>query len=276
MQRSPMMIDMHSHILPGLDDGAADWAQAIAMARVAVKDGITEMVCTPHWVLGKYENNKERILPRFAEFEARLVAEKIPLKIHSGAELRIDTTLLQRLKAGELLTLNNGSGYVLLELPDDNLPSNLHDFFWQLQVNDFRPILSHVERNPILRENPRRLFDWVERGILTQITAASLQSGFAREIREFALFLVEHRLAHMIVTDTHSLRMRKPELSGAYSVIERLMGQETAARMVYETPRHILRGEHVSVDDPIPVEEPKKRRRFWTFLRTKREPGWIS
>lgn len=268
-----MMIDMHSHILPGLDDGAADWAQAIAMARVAVKDGITEMVCTPHWVLGKYENNKERILPRFAEFEARLVAEKIPLKIHSGAELRIDTTLLQRLKAGELLTLNNGSGYVLLELPDDNLPSDLHDFFWQLQINGFRPILSHVERNPILRENPRRLFNWVERGILTQITAASLQSDFSVEIRKFALFLVKHRLAHMIVTDTHSLRMRKPELSGAYSVIEHLMGKETVARMVYKTPRHILLGEHVTVDDPIPVEEPKKRRSFWTFLQTKREPG---
>src|SRR3990172_8718281 len=81
VQENSMMIDMHSHILPGLDDGAADWAQAIAMARVAAGDGIAEMVCTPHWVLGKYENNKEMILPRFADFEARLVDEKIPLKI---------------------------------------------------------------------------------------------------------------------------------------------------------------------------------------------------
>lgn len=271
-----MMIDMHSHILPGLDDGAADWAQAIAMARAAADDGIVEMACTPHWVLGKYENSKEVVLPRFAEFEARLAAGKIPLKIHSGSELRIDTTLLQRLKSGELLTLNNGSGYILLELPDDNLPSNLHDFFWQLQVNGYRPILSHVERNPILRENPRRLFDWVEKGILTQITAASLLPDFAGEIRDFAFFLVERRLAHMLVTDTHSLRMRKPELSGACSVIECLMGPETAARMVYETPRHILRGEHVPVDDPIPVDAPKKRRRLWSFLQTNREAGWAS
>jgi len=270
------MIDMHSHILPGLDDGAADWKQAVAMARVAAEDGIAEMVCTPHWVLGKYENSRGKILPCLAEFKARLAVEKIPLKIHPGAELRIDTTLLQRLKAGQLLTLNNGSGYILLELPDDGLPSDLHHFLWELQVNGFRPILSHVERNPLIRENPGRLVDWVERGILTQITAASLQSGFAREIREFAVFLVEHRLVHMLVTDTHSLRMRRPELSGARRVIENLMGSETANRMVRETPRHILRGEPVAVEDPVPIEERKKKGRLRSFLRTSRVSGWIS
>jgi tyrosine-protein phosphatase YwqE len=178
-----MVIDMHSHILPGLDDGAADWEQAIAMARVAVNDGITEMVCTPHWVLGKYENDRKTVLGRFAEFEERLAAEKIPLRIHTGLELRIDTSIPNRLKTGELLTLNNGGVYVLLELPDENIPSNLHEFFWNLQISGYRPILSHVERNPIFRENPRRLFSLVENGILTQVTAASLLEGFVEEIR---------------------------------------------------------------------------------------------
>lgn len=195
---------MHSHILPGLDDGAADWDQALAMARVAVEDGIAEMVCTPHWVLGKYENDRETVLRRFAEFEERLAAEKIPLKVHTGMELRIDTSIPDRLKAGRLLTLNNGSGYVLLE-------------------------------------------------------------GFAEEIREFALFLVEHRLVHMLVTDTHSLRMRKPQLSGARRVIENLAGPETAARMVCDTPRRILKGEHVPVIDPLPLHE--ERRKKWWFWK---------
>lgn len=198
------MIDMHSHILPGLDDGAADWDQALAMARVAVEDGIAEMVCTPHWVLGKYENDRETVLRRFVEFEERLAAEKIPLKVHTGMELRIDTSIPDRLKAGRLLTLNNGSGYVLLE-------------------------------------------------------------GFAEEIREFALFLVEHRLVHMLVTDTHSLRMRKPQLSGARRVIENLAGPETAARMVCDTPRRILKGEHVPVIDPLPLHE--ERRKKWWFWK---------
>ncbi len=261
-----MMIDMHSHILPGLDDGAADWEQAIAMARVAVDDGITEMVCTPHWVLGKYENGKEEILRRFAEFETRLAAEKIPLKIHSGTELRVDTSIPERLRSGELFTLNNGSNYVLLELPEEALPENLPEFFWNLQINNYRPILSHVERNPLIRENPQRLFTWVENGILAQVTAASILEEFSQEIREFALSLVEHRLVHMLVTDTHSLRMRKPQLSGARKAIETLLGAETAERMVYETPRHILMGEHVPVIDPIPFEK-RKKKGFWSRFK---------
>lgn len=256
---------MHSHILPGLDDGAADWEQALAMARAAADDGITEMVCTPHWVPGKYDNDAERVLPRFAEFKARLSAEQIPLKVHSGAELRIDTTLLPRLQAGEILTINNGSGYILLELPDESLPSNLEDFFWQLQLGGYRPILSHVERNPIIKDNPRLLFDWVEKGILTQISAASLQPDFPEEVQAFSLFLMEHRLAHMLVTDAHGLRLRRPELSEAFNVVERLIGRETAVRMTSDTPARILRGEQVPIDDPIAVEAPKPKRRFWLF-----------
>jgi protein-tyrosine phosphatase len=267
------MIDMHSHILPGLDDGADNWEQALAMARVAVNDGITEMVCTPHWVLGKYDNGKETILERFREFEAQLAAKQIPLKIHSGAELRIDASIPARLLSGELLTLNNGSGYVLLELPDETLPDNLPEFFWNLQINGFRPILSHVERNPLLRDHPHHLFTWVENGILTQVTAVSLIEGFSEEIREFARFLVEHRLVQMLVTDTHSLRMRKPQLSGAYRVVEEIAGPEAAARMVCDTPRHILRGEPVPAIPPLPLQEPRKRKRrgFWSFFRASAE-----
>ena len=260
------MIDAHSHILPGLDDGASDWEQALAMARAAVDDGITEMICTPHWVLGKYENTREAILGRFSEFESHLAAAQIPLKIHPGAELRIDTSIPARLKSGELITLGNGGGYVLLELPEETLPDHLHDFFWNLQINGFRPILSHVERNPILREHPRRLMNWVEGGILAQVTAASLVEEFSTEIREFALMLVERRLVHMLVTDTHGLRMRKPQLSEACRVIEEIAGPETVERMVLDTPRHILRGESVPPVDPIPFAEAKKRG-FWSFLK---------
>ncbi|MHB9096293.1 MAG: tyrosine-protein phosphatase [Syntrophales bacterium] len=257
------MIDMHSHILPGLDDGAADWEQAIAMARIAVNDGITEMVCTPHWVLGKYENGREAIHRQFVEFEERLADKNIPLKIHAGAELRLDTSIPERLRSGELLTLDDGGRYILLELPEEILPENLPEFFWNLQMNNYHVILSHVERNPLIRENPQLLFTWVENGILAQVTAASLLADFSEEIREFAFSLVEHNLVHMLVTDTHSLRMRKPLLSAARHTIEARLGAEAAERMVCDTPRHILLGENVPVVDPIPFEKPK-RRGFWS------------
>jgi protein-tyrosine phosphatase len=256
---------MHSHILPGLDDGAADWEQALAMAQVAVADGITEMVCTPHWAPGKYDNDRPAIRARFAEFEERLAAAGIPLKIHTGAELRVDPSIPGRLKAGEVITLNDGGRYVLLELPDESMPANLDEFFWTLQMEGYSPILSHVERNPYLREHPRLLFNWVEKGILTQITAASLLEEFAEEIRKFAFLLVEHRLVHMLVTDCHSLRMRKPLLSGARAVIEQIAGVETATRMVLATPRRILNGEAVPTVDPLPLPTRPRKKGFWLF-----------
>jgi len=178
-------------------------------------------------------------------------------------ELRIDTSIPDRLKAGRLLTLNNAAATSCWSSPTRTCRRILHEFFWNLQINGYRPILSHVERNPYFRENPHRLLHWVENGILTQITAASLLEEFAEEIREFALFLVEHRLVHMLVTDTHSLRMRKPQLSGARRVIENLAGPETAARMVCDTPRLILKGEHVPVIDPLPLHD--ERRKKWWF-----------
>jgi protein-tyrosine phosphatase len=255
------MIDMHSHILPGIDDGAADWDQSLAMARVAVEDGITDMVCTPHWILGKYENDRRKVLLRFAELEKRLEMEKVPLHIHPGTEIHVDVSVPERLKAGALLTLNDGGGYVLLELPEETLPENLHEFFWNLQINGYTPVLSHVERNTWLREDPRLLFDWVQNGILTQITALSLLGGFTEEIREFALFLVDHHLIHMVVTDTHGLRMRPPKLSGAYRTIEEAAGPEAADRMFRDTPRRILNGENIPMIDPLPLREKRQKTR---------------
>ena len=169
-----------------------------------------------------------------AEFRERLAGENIPLVLHPGAELRIDTSLPARIKTGEILTLNDGP-YVLLELPEEALPGNIEEFFWNLQVLGYGPILSHVERNPILREHPELLLSWVEKGILTQVTAASLVEEFAEEIGDFARLLVERRMVHMLVTDTHGIRMRKPKLSEARRVVEEISGPEEAERIVGNT-----------------------------------------
>ena len=261
------MIDMHSHILPGLDDGAPDWEQSLAMAKMAVEDGITSMVCTPHWVLGKYENGRTAILEKVAEFKERLAAAEIPLAVYPGSELRLDMSIPDRLRTGEIIGLNDRSGYVLLELPEENLPDSLEDFFWNLQIAGLRPIISHVERNPVLRARPRRLFNWVEAGILTQITAASILEQFSMEIMEFSHTLIRHRLVHMLVTDTHGLRMRIPRLSEARAVVEGLAGPAFAELLVSGTPQRIIRGESVPVIDPLPLEAPgKKKARFWSLF----------
>lgn len=261
------MIDLHSHILPDLDDGASDWEQSILMARTAVKDGITGMVCTPHWVPGKYDNNRQVILECFAEFKKRLEEASIPLTVYPGAELRIDINLPQRLRSGELLTLNDGGSYALIELPDEGLPDNLEDYFWQLQLQGIKPVVSHVERNSALRHNPERLYRWSETGILSQITASSILGEFGEEVREFSVRLLEHRIVHMVVTDAHGMRVRAPMLSGAVQVIKKILGTAIADDMTCRIPKSILDGKSFTPTMPVPF----RRKRRWRLFMQKCE-----
>lgn len=263
----PTVIDLHSHILPGLDDGAADWERSLAMARHAAADGISEIVCTPHWMPGKYENRRTEILARLEEFRARIAEADIPLTLHAGAELHLDAAIAARVRGGELLTLADGGRYILLELPEEALPDGMEDFFWNLQLEGLRPILSHVERNPVLRRDPARLRRWVETGVLTQITAASLAGRFSNGTREFALQLLKQRLAHVLATDAHGMSTRKPELSAALKEVEAVVGAEAANRMVRGIPEKILRGESVEPDEPLPFEEPAEALPFMQRLR---------
>ncbi|HOG08454.1 MAG TPA: hypothetical protein PLL15_02405 [Syntrophales bacterium] len=252
------MIDLHSHILPGLDDGARDLERSLDMARASVADGVTDMVCTPHWVLGKYENTRVAILAACADLRDRLAESQIPLTLWPGAELHVDTGIPERIRRGELLTLIDGGKYVLIELPEESLPSNLEDFFWALQLDGIKPILSHVERNPVLQRDPMRLFRWVEMGILAQITAASLVQEFSEEILDFSQELIEHRLVHILVSDAHGLKRRSPKLSAARDVVASIAGEPAARRMTEEIPRRILEGKFVEPDDPLPYRSAKR------------------
>ena len=251
------MIDLHCHILPELDDGASNWEQAMAMARLSSGDGITDVVCTPHWVPGKYDNTRPVILEQVATFQRMLTEAAIPLKVHAGMELRLDITIPARVLSGELLTVADRGLYALIELPEESLPDHLDEFFWNLEMQRLKPIISHVERNAIFRDDPERLFRLVEKGYLTQITAASLVDNINSEVYEFAAFILEHRLAHIMVTDSHSLRMRKPILSEGVAAAAVIVGEKAAKRMVEEIPQKILTGQYVDIPDPLPIRREK-------------------
>jgi protein-tyrosine phosphatase len=256
------MLDLHSHLLPGLDDGASDLEQSLAMARVAVQDGIQGVVCTPHWVLGQYENERSRVLAAVKEFQARLDEHGIPLRLYPGAELRLDVSLLERLEGREVLTLNDTGRYVLLELPEDTLPRNLDDFFWDLHMRDMKPIISHPERNLAIQRDPPRLYEWVNMGILCQLTAASLLGRFGKEVQRFSVFLLEHRLVHCLVTDSHGIGRRTPRLSEACKVIKSMSGNRSD-RILYENPERIVHGEPIAFEDPVPIPGRASRLSLW-------------
>jgi len=246
-----MFFDMHNHMLPGLDDGASNWKQSLTMASMAVEDGIEGVVCTPHWVLGRYENTRSMILSALETFKEKLAEHEIPLKVYPGAELHLDVSIPQGIQAGELLTINDTGRFALIELPQELLPQNLEEFLWDLQTQKITPIIGHPERNTVLLQDPARLYEWVQMGVLTQLTAASLLGLFGRKVQRFSALLVEHNLIHVLATDAHGLHERSPILSEGYKVIEEMKGEETAFQMVCETPKRIIQGEPVSPVEPI-------------------------
>lgn len=257
------MIDLHNHCLPGLDDGSCDWEESLAMARVAVEDGIHGVVCTPHWVRGAYENSRERTLRAVAIFRDKLNARGIPLEVYPGSEIRLEVNLHREIEAGEILTINDTMSVVLVELPADFLPGNLEDLFWDMQTRGLRPIISHPERNLAFLKDPSRLFKLTEMGILTQVTGASLLGLFGERVRHFTIMLLKHRMVHIIASDAHGFSARPPRLADACAEAARIVGREMASQMVHDIPWQIIQGEPVSTCDPVPLKSRNSRPSFW-------------
>jgi protein-tyrosine phosphatase len=233
---------------------------------MAVKDGIEGVVCTPHWVLGRCDNTRQLVLSVVEELQKSLAEHAIPLKVYPGSELRLDVNLSQWIRGGELLTINDTGRFALIELPESVLPQNLEEFFWDLQMQKITPIISHPERNPVLLKDPMRLYDWVQMGVLAQLTAASLLGLFGTEIRKFTNLLLEHNLVHVLATDAHGLSIRTPKLSEGCKVIEDMKGKKAAREMAYETPKRIIHGEPVVADEPIAIRNRFSRKRSFSSL----------
>ena len=264
------MLDLHSHILPGLDDGAATLEQSLEMAQIAVEDGIQGVVCTPHWSLAQSGNTRDRIMCATRRLAEQLDARQIPLTLYPGAELRLDSDLPQSIQDGKLLTINDTGCFALIELPETILPPGLEEFLWELRRRRITPIISHPERNYGFYSNPMALYRLVRMGVLTQITCASVLGHFGARVKAFSLLLLKQRWCHVLASDAHGRRQRTPRLTEGRRMVEKVVGKQTAWQMVDETPRLIVAGQ--SVHTPEPAEFRRPRLRFWQ--RPRIEATW--
>ncbi len=243
------MIDLHNHILPGVDDGAGTLEDALAMARALVEQGVSAVCCTPHTTDWATAGDAARIRERVAELQTQT-----PLKLLPGSEAHITPTLAAEVSAGNVATLN-GSHYVLLEFPYDSLPPGYERVIFELQAQGYRPVIAHPERITPIADDPAILFQLVRRGCLAQLTAMSLSGGFGARLRETSELMLEHGLIHAIASDAHGVDARLLALAPARVAAERLVGPRTAA--LFDTnPAAIVADEPVAADDPT---EPKKR-----------------
>ena len=256
------MIDIHCHILPGIDDGSENLTETLEMCRLAIADGITTIVATPHQQDGVYNNSSESIRKQVDVVKDALKHEDLSLEILPGADVHIDVHTAEMIQQGEIMTINNTGRYFLLEFPAHSIPPNINKIIFHLLLKNIIPVLTHPERIAEVQDNPSRVYDLVSTGVLSQITAMSLTGGFGRRAQKCAKTLLKHNLAHIIATDAHSIQSRPPILSEAVKVASRIVGQEQATDMVTTIPRYLIKGEAiVNLPSPIPI-----KRYFWGLL----------
>lgn len=243
------MIDIHAHILPGVDDGPKTWDEALAILQTAYENGITAIVATSHMLPdGPFANTRDKLLPLIGELRERAAASHIPIEIYAGGEVHISPDLVERYEAGQLLTYNDAGRYMLVELPPAEIPVYTEQVLFDLQLRGITPVIAHVERNQGIIRRLDKLVEFIQRGALAQVTASSLTASGA--LAEFTRTLLEHRLVHFIATDTHGVRRRKPELKPAVERASVWIGEEAAHALVYENPRRMLAGEALDVPEP--------------------------
>lgn len=243
------MIDIHSHILFGLDDGAKTPEDTIDMARQAVSDGITTVIATPHHQDGTYHNPPELIRQRLDEVSFLLGENQIPLRILSGMEIHVDGDIVESIKAEKFVTYNEQQRHVLLELPHDHVPRYMDRLIFDLQLVGIVPIIPHPERNRQLSEEPNRLYELVKQGAMAQLTAASVVGKFGKKIQKTCFDMIEHHLIHFIATDAHNTGSRGVVLSEAYKFVDKKFGSDYV-NMYQEFAMNLVEGMDCEVVTP--------------------------
>lgn len=207
------MLDIHCHLLPGLDDGPSELSESLAMARAAAAAGVREVVCTPHQFDGRYDNPRPRILESLRAFRDAVEREKIPLALLPGAEVHLHPELLERLDRGEVMTYGDAGRAILLELPHDTVPEGTLDVVFELQVRKLKVVLAHPERNRGFLARPGRVNEFADRGVLLQITADSLAGRFGADVKRLAERIAAGGHESMIASDAHRASGRRSPLA---------------------------------------------------------------
>lgn len=245
------MIDIHCHILPGIDDGPSELDESIEMCRMAASDGISIIVATPHYTPGQYMADSARVFEEASRLSAALEHNGIPVKILTGADVAVSPEVPAQLKSMEHLTLNRTKKYFLAEFPHSHVPPGWDRFLHSMQASGVTPIITHPERNMWFMQHPEALYPVVAKGVMVQITAMSVTGEFGEEAQEVSLYLLQHNLAHIMATDAHSSTYRPPILSEAVNMVVELFGQKKADCLVMTTPAAIIEGRSVTLDEPI-------------------------
>lgn len=249
------MIDIHCHILPGVDDGPKTIEESVIMAKEAVKEGVSTIIATPHHRNNSFVNPKEVIILEVSKLNQVLVNENIPLKILPGQEIRIFGEILEDYQKGEIQTLNN-SNYIFIEFPSSSVPRYSEKLLYEIQIEGFTPIIVHPERNKELLDDPKILYNLVKNGALTQVTASSIAGYFGKTIKKFSQQLIESNLTHFVASDAHNIHNRSFKLNEAFETIENRFGLDYV-HFFTENSEFLLSNQSIYKEIPEPIKRKK-------------------
>jgi protein-tyrosine phosphatase len=264
------MVDIHCHILPGLDDGAESLEIAQAMGEMAIADGITHVIGTPH------ANQNYRFAPGLirqrrdalqAIFAGRLV-------LATGCDFHLNFENLQDIRSDFARYTLNQKSYLLVEFADYSIPPSLDQSLHELQLAGLHPIVTHPERNPLIRAQPERLYKWLRQGCYVQITAQSLWGRFGKSAQEIAEQWLSEGAVHFLASDAHNVTSRPPRLKEAFDRLATTHGEPVARALLVDNPLAAFEGRPLPYvpelpDDLVPNDSQpqgqRRRKRFWFF-----------
>ena len=251
-----MMIDIHSHITFGLDDGARTVEESINMAKQAVAEGITTIIATPHHRHPSYDNPKEIVEKNVFTLNEIFAAKQIPLSVLTGQEIRLFGDLESVLDLDEeLLTLNH-SKMILIELPPSNIPLYTEKLFYNLLVKGFIPVIAHPERNSEIARNPEKLYELIKNGAYSQVTATSVAGGFGRKVQRLSIQMIEYQLTHFIGSDAHNLTNRGFKWRDAWNIVDKKLGIDFSTNLQKQTLELV---NNVNINKLQPEQIPRKK-----------------
>src|SRR5579859_2714599 len=256
------MVDLHCHILPGLDDGAKTIEDSVAMAEGAIADGITHVVATPH-ASSEHSFHYDRVRAAREELQVR-VGDR--LQIATGCDFHLNPENVAALKSAPAQFCINQKDYLLVEFNEFSIPPAMDQMLHHLQLAGLRPIITHPERNGILRAQPERLARWARVGCFSQVTAGSLLGGFGPGAKSDSLAWIAQGLVHFVASDAHNTKSRPLVLRPAFDLIAAQFGEETAQALFVDNPLAAFEGHALPFVPEIADERPVKRRKRFFFF----------
>lgn len=242
------MIDLHCHLLPGVDDGSKSMDISLKLATDAVKDGIDYALLTPHHMNGIYLNHKQSVIQQTQEFQVELDRHKIPLKVFPGQEVRINGDLLTALGQDDILFADEGGRYLMLEFPDDDIPNYTSNVIYELMQRGIIPVIVHPERNTMIMKQPNILYDLLRKGCLSQITAGSYVGIFGHKVQKFSKQLIQAGQVYIFASDAHNLPNRKYEMTNAFAKLGNEFGNDYVSKF-NENAKRIINGDNILFND---------------------------